>query len=762
MQLIVKRYLLRASLLAGLSIFLGIALSILVYVANEKVKENAIDVVENRIPILEAVNELIADLSEQERIVYEYYRSTDSTVFLESSDKIQRVFAMHLTALKEQPLLSEYTASIEGKQQEIIDLFDEFHRLMLSEESNWDEMRAVLRQITDKRTALMPTLKSVERLTTQVVEEGHENTLIHMNETRLLVMLYGGFIVLIAGIVSWYIRQYIITQAKSTRLALFSMRNPNPILSVNNLGEVVFANPACGKLLECVGINASEVNKLLPDNFLSLRQQIVNENNHSLVLEQKLLERILQISIYWHQELDAYDIHIKDITERVKAEEEVKQLAFTSQSTQLPNSHTLDEYLSRLIGEEKPFALGVIAIRQYNEKVATLGGEVVASLVRCFAKVLAKQLPNYFQLFHISDSEFAVVQAGSINPLDMQQLATGLAQQGDKALVTRFGEFFIECDLGFVLYPEHATDPDTLIKNAHIALSVVHQQEHENYSVFNPRYALEAEKRATLIDKLRNAIVLDELFLVFQPQMSLRDNTINGVETLVRWRHNGDIVSPADFIPLTEQSGLIVPIGKWILEQACLTAMELIQQGQSNMVVAVNVSPRQFSHPQFIETVKNALMTTGLPPENLELEITEGVFMHNETSTIGVMHQLKALGVQLSIDDFGTGYSSLSYLKQFPVDKLKIDQSFVRECHENDQDKAIISTIIGLGKNLNLSLIAEGVEEVQHVSLLRGLQCEEIQGYWFSRPLEKQALFDFINQHEPNNNALTGNIKECS
>lgn len=757
MELVVKRYLFRASLLVGFSLLLGIALSILVLVANDKVKANAIDVVENRIPILEAVNELIADLSEQERIIYEYYRSTDSEVFQATSEQIQRVFAMHLMALKKQPQLDSYTKDIEGQQAQIQTLFKNFDTLMQSNDSNWDEMRAVLRQITDQRIALLPTLKSVERLTTQIVDEGHENTLRYMNETRFLVILYGGFIVLIAGIVSWYIRQYILTQAKSTRLALFSQRNPNPILSVNNVGEVVFANPACSHLLTFVGLSEEAVDKLLPDNFLNLRHEIVKTKSHSLVLQQQLEGRVLQTSVYWHPELDAYDIHLKDITERVHAEQEVKRLAFLSPETGLPNLNTLNEHLVELINQQNPFALGVVAISQFNEKVATLGGDVISSLVRCFAKTLAKHLPSHFKLYHINESEFAVIQSGAMNTKEMQQLALTMAEQADQAIVTRFGEFFIESNIGFSLFPEHAADANSLLKNAHTALSMVSQNDHQNFCLFSSKYAEIKEKNAIWVDKLRNAITLDELFLVFQPQLCLEKNEITGVETLVRWRHERGIVSPADFIPLTEQSGLIVPIGKWILEQACQTAAELVANGHRDIVVAVNVSPRQFSHPQFINTVKNSLLASGLPPKNLELEITEGVFMHNEIHTINVMHQLKAFGVQLSIDDFGTGYSSLSYLKQFPVDKLKIDQSFIRECHNNEEDKAIISTIVSLGKNLNLSLIAEGVEETAHVNFLRDLTCEEIQGYWFSRPLEKQDLFEFIAK----TNRSADDVKEC-
>ncbi|MEW6991217.1 EAL domain-containing protein [Colwelliaceae bacterium 6441] len=748
MNSIVKPYLFRASILAAIAIFMGLILSFMVYKSTESVRVNAIDLVEYRIPILTGINELISDLSEQERVVYEYYRSQNDEVFLSSSKNIAETFNMHFSVILAQPRFASEAKIIAEKQNEISQLFELFYQEMQVQDDNWDEMRSILQAISQVRIELLPTLKSIEKQTKLTVEEGHSKTLSQMFIAHWLVVVYGLFIILIAGVVSWYIRQYILNQAKTTRLALFSQRNPNPILSVNNLGEVTFANPACENLLHCVGISPEKVDELLPANFLSLRQSISQQVDSSLVVEQRLKDRILQISIHWHKELEAYDIHIKDITERVLAEQEVKKLAFTSPETHLPNLYKLNEKITELIEHNRKFSLGVLALRHFNEKVGTFGGEVVSALVRCFANLITKHLPKDIGFYHINESEFAIVCTETLSTLSLQKLVKNISKEAEKALVTKYGEFFIECDFGFVVYPEHGADHNILLKNAHIALSLASKNEHENYCLFTPIFADKIEKSATMVDKLRHAITLDELFLVFQPQFSFAKNKITGIETLVRWRHSGEIISPAEFIPLAEKSGLIVSIGQWILEQACLFAKELVKKGYVDIVVAVNVSPRQFSHPQFIQTVKDALIKSDLDASNLELEITEGVFMHNEANTISVLQHLKTLGVELSIDDFGTGYSSLSYLKQFPVDKLKIDQSFIRNCHQNNEDKAIVNTIIGLGKNLGLSLIAEGVEEVAHVEFLKAQYCDEIQGYWFSRPLEKNDLLDFFADKE--------------
>ncbi|TPH12149.1 putative bifunctional diguanylate cyclase/phosphodiesterase [Litorilituus lipolyticus] len=744
MKSITTPFLKRASLLAISVIFMGLALSWVVYQSTAKVKTNAIDVVEQRIPILISINELVADLSEQERIIYEYYRSQNGDMFLESSQNIRQTFNMHFTAVLSQPRFQKQSQEIAAGQMQIEQLFMDFYQAMQLDTDNWDEMRDILMQVSVIRTQLLPTLKSIEQQTRQTVDEGHKATLAQMAFSHQLVIAYGISIVLIAGLVSWYIRQYMLTQAKNTRLALFSQQNPNPIISVNNLGEVLFANPACDKLLSCVGYSSDNVEALLPSNFLSLREKLSRAPEHSLVLDQELSERILQISIYWHEEIDAYDIHIKDVTEAKIAQEQVNHLAFYHQETNLPNQYKLNNDVDDTIASKQPFSIGVIAIRDFDNKVSTLGGEAITELVNELANIIASSLPSGVHFYQVADGQFALLCTKSKGQLALQKLTMVITAVAESSIATKSGEYFVELDFGYSSYPQHSDDRNNLIKGAHMALAVALNNEHENFAVYDSEFSEGIQRSNELTDNLRHALTNNELFLVYQPQLDIQENKVTGIETLVRWKHDGHIVSPVDFIPLAEQSGLIVSIGEWILTQACQFAKQLVRLGYNDIIVAVNVSPRQFSHPQFCAMVRQVLKDVALAPRNLELEITEGVFMHNEENTLSVLQQLKTMGLHLSIDDFGTGYSSLSYLKRFPIDKLKIDQSFIRECHNNDEDKAIISTIVSLGKSLGLSLIAEGVEELVHVDFLKELQCDEIQGYWFSRPVEPEALIELL------------------
>jgi EAL domain-containing protein (putative c-di-GMP-specific phosphodiesterase class I) len=241
-----------------------------------------------------------------------------------------------------------------------------------------------------------------------------------------------------------------------------------------------------------------------------------------------------------------------------------------------------------------------------------------------------------------------------------------------------------------------------------------------------------------------HALDRDELELHLQPQQRLADGRLVGFEALVRWRRHGELVPPGEFIPIAEESGLVIAIGEWVLERACAQILALRAMAGRDFVVAVNISARQFGHPDFLAKIEALLRRTGINPASLELEITEGAVMERTEAAVALLHKLRALGLKLSIDDFGTGYSSLAYLKRFPIDKLKIDQSFVRQLKPGSQDAAIVQAVIGLGHTLGIDVIAEGVETIEQREWLRRLSCDQIQGYFYSRPLAEPQLYAFV------------------
>jgi EAL domain-containing protein (putative c-di-GMP-specific phosphodiesterase class I)/CheY-like chemotaxis protein len=308
-------------------------------------------------------------------------------------------------------------------------------------------------------------------------------------------------------------------------------------------------------------------------------------------------------------------------------------------------------------------------------------------------------------------------------------------------------ELEVSCSIGISIYPKDGEDVRALLKNADVAMYRAKEQGRNNFKFYTGELNDKAVARMTMEKHLRRALEREEFLLHYQPQVDLRTGRITGMEALLRWQSPElGLVSPAGFIPLAEETGLIVPIGEWVMKTACAQNRAWQAAGLSPLTMAVNLSPRQFRQEGLAETVARILRETGLEPRYLELEIVESLIMHDVQSATLILKKLKELGVQLTMDDFGTGYSSLSYLKQFPFDKMKIDQSFVREITSDPDSAAIVRTIIAMAHSLHLRVVAEGVETEGQLSYLRSHGCEEMQGFYFSRPVPSGAFEQLLRE----------------
>jgi diguanylate cyclase len=297
-------------------------------------------------------------------------------------------------------------------------------------------------------------------------------------------------------------------------------------------------------------------------------------------------------------------------------------------------------------------------------------------------------------------------------------------------------ELFITSSIGISHFPHDGQDTVTLLKSAGTALNRAREQDGDSYQFYTSGRTTKALRKLLLENNLRPALERGEFVLHYQPQVDLKSFQVVGSEALIRWHHPGlGLLPPAEFIGVAEDSGLIIALGEWTLRAACLQNKSWQDAGLDPLRVGVNLSARQFQQPNLVETVAQILKGTGLDPRFLELELTEGSIMKDPDEAIGKLHELKAMGVKISIDDFGTGYSSLSYLKRFPIDTLKIDQSFVSEINTDSDDAAIVAAIIDLAHALKLNVIAEGVETQEQLDYLRMLKCDEVQGFLFSKPL---------------------------
>jgi diguanylate cyclase (GGDEF)-like protein/PAS domain S-box-containing protein len=436
-----------------------------------------------------------------------------------------------------------------------------------------------------------------------------------------------------------------------------------------------------------------------------------------------------------------------DITERRVAEQRVQSLAYYDALTELPNRILLRDRLSKALAnarrQKHKVALLFLDLDRFKIINDSLGHSVGDLLLQAVAARLKNCARDQDTVARLGGDEFLVVLT---NVIDIQDAAVA-AERFMDTVTTRFvlqgHSLHIGCSLGISIFPEHGADGETLIKNADAAMYNAKERGRNNFQFFTADMNALAVERLTLENGLRLALEKKELFLVYQPQMDVATGKISGLEALLRWQHPDlGLVPPDKFIGIAENSGLIMSIGEWVLRTTCQQARKWQDEGLSAIPIAVNVSAVQFRHEGFCELIRRVLRETGLAPQYLELELTESLLLANADVTLSVLQELKTMGLKLAIDDFGTGYSSFSYLKRFPVSKLKIDRSFVRDVAVNPDDAAITTAIISMAKSLSLKVIAEGVEDEAQISFLRAHHCDEIQGYYFSKPLPVDEVAD--------------------
>lgn len=441
------------------------------------------------------------------------------------------------------------------------------------------------------------------------------------------------------------------------------------------------------------------------------------------------------------------------------AQSQIHKLAYYDTLTSLPNRtffvQKLFEYIRAANGDQASIArLAVIALDldHFKDINDSMGHNVGDAILGAVGRRLKSSLPETAVIARTGEDEFAITfpLSGDITAKDVGERVRGIIS-GEPFRV--FNESFqVRASIGAATFPDDALDPDQVLKNADIALNRAKEDGRDCIREYLEDFDRAVQARFQMLRDLRNALEHNQLSLHFQPQLDLRTGRIIGAEALIRWfkpdnsKEGGKFVSPAEFIPIAEQSGLIVPIGEWVMEKACAEARKWHDAGYP-IRIAVNVSGEQFQQSDLVAYTRSVIEKTGIAPHLLELEVTESAFMEDIQQTIRTLKELHALGVELAIDDFGTGYSSLSYLRQFPIDRLKIDQSFIRNALNNPDDAAIAKTIIALGRSLNLKIIAEGVETIEHEQFLIAEGCDEVQGYRYSRPVPNEKFSDLVRRY---------------
>jgi diguanylate cyclase (GGDEF)-like protein/PAS domain S-box-containing protein len=530
------------------------------------------------------------------------------------------------------------------------------------------------------------------------------------------------------------------------------------ILITDAQEKIVSVNPAFTRI---TGYSAAEVTGETPRKLRSGR--------HDAAFFQSMWQRLLDTG-YWQgevwdrrkdgeiyptwlsigsvrnsaDEITHYFSIFTDITDRKRAEGRMHHLAYFDALTGLPNrmqfSRLADQALMSSRRKESFGAVLFIDLNRFKPINDTLGHEAGDKVLQETATRLRACVRGADVVCRLGGDEFVVGLFEIANREHAASVAQKLLATLDDPIVIEGRELKLGAAIGISIYPEDGMSTETLLRQADIAMYRAKQTGPDGMAFFNADMNQRAIDRLNLEAGLRRAIERDELLLYYQPKVNIKDGTIVGAEALVRWRHpERGLVPPAEFVPVAEESGLIVHVSNWVLEAVCKQIRQWMDTGFPAMHIAVNLSARDFSSG-LPARVQELLERYGIGAEWLELEITEGMLMHHTAAVIAMMEEITALGVSLSLDDFGTGYSSLSYLKRFPIDTLKIDRSFIISIPDDTDDCAIAGAIVGMSKQLKHNVIAEGVETTDQLVFLKGLGCDEIQGYLFSPPVPAETF----------------------
>ncbi len=439
----------------------------------------------------------------------------------------------------------------------------------------------------------------------------------------------------------------------------------------------------------------------------------------------------------------------RDITDRKRSEEHIHYLATHDSLTSLPNRFMFSQILNLAIESahryHRKLAVFFIDLDRFKNINDTLGHEAGDFLLREMAMRLKQCLRASDVVGRLGGDEFVILLPETENAEQIATVAQKILSASLSPVDINGQECCVTASIGICVYPDDGKNEQTLMKNADIAMYRAKEEGKNNYQFYSPDIEARSLERLILENNLRMALERNEFFLHYQAKRNLQTGEIAGVEALVRWQHPDlGIISPAQFIPLAEETGLIVLIGRWVLKTACAQNVAWLKQGLPPLCMAVNLSVRQFFDESLINDVADALSESGMRPELLEMEITEGMVMQDAERAIRILTAIKALGVRLAIDDFGVGYSSLAQIKRFPIDTLKVDSSFIRDIPQNREDRAITEAIIAMGRTLSLTVIAEGVETKEQEAFLRDHNCDQSQGYYFSKPISPEDFVSFM------------------
>ena len=551
------------------------------------------------------------------------------------------------------------------------------------------------------------------------------------------------------------------------RYRLLVQLSPDAIL-IESAGDIVYANPAaCRMFIGCAEESGwppgKDIVSLATPDYRTRAQvamALLDDGETVISGEEEVRGhdgRVIDVAVtriaFSYRGKASVQMVARDISHRKQLENQLLDQATHDALTRLPNRTLLRERLAAEVATARRHGHAVwvvfIDLDRFKFINDSLGHGVGDMVLKLVADRLSAATGPKDTVARLGGDEFVLVVPDRNHDADPSRFLDCVMAQLVRPMDVAGRTLSLTSSVGMSRFPDDSSVLEDLVEKADIAMYRAKQQGRNNWQLFTAAMQEELQDRVQVETALHTALAHNELFLHFQPQFDGNGSSVVGVEALLRWRHPklGNIV-PDRFIPLAEENGLIVPIGAWVLRTACMQCKAWQESGFPTLRLAVNLSPRQFAQADFVDSVAAVLRDSGLAARWLTLELTENLVMADVEATIVKLGELKALGIQLSIDDFGTGYSGLSYLKRFPIDELKIDRSFVRDIAADGESAAIVRTILSLGRNLNLRVIAEGVETIEQMEYLQNNGCDELQGYFFSRPLPALECRSFLGVGE--------------
>lgn len=530
--------------------------------------------------------------------------------------------------------------------------------------------------------------------------------------------------------------------------------NPNPVFILARDLTISYINPAAIPLLEEWGIQLEEkVPELLVDPLTD-----ISLGDTPQEIEIQVQDKVYLFSVIFLADKDYLYLYGKDITGLKDIKNDIVELTNYDLLLGLPNRNLFVDRLEQLILKSDPgeiIAVLFIDIDDFKKVNKIFDHRVGDQLLIDVVNRLKKCTSDSDTLARLGGDQFGMILNDMTEIKKVNKVLEKIKEEFTEAFVVQsesfdndYSEIIVTLSIGIALYPEDGTEVEDLIKNSETAMHQERKRNQATYNFYAENMNQELLREVELEAKLSQAIDRKEFVLHYQPQLDAAGEQVIGVEALIRWKNEElGFVSPGEFIPLAETTGLILEIGDWVLKQACQTAQKLRKQGFKNIKMGVNLSSRQFEDEELLSRINNSLATSGLPPALLNLEMTESAIMEDVGTSVNKLAELKEKGIKISIDDFGTGYSSLSYLKVFPLDTLKIDRAFIKDIPGDQESNSLTRAIISLAHNLGLKVIAEGAETEEQVNFLAENNCDEVQGYYYSKPLPEPELIKFLESY---------------